>query len=73
MIFEYTNDGTLREYLTRRFTNLSLKEKYKLGLEITKGLTCLHDLDIVHKHLVCSTAYLFVAPTDIMEMSFNFY
>ena len=52
MMFELADGGTLREYLRKHFKNLTWKDKYKLGLEVTNGLRHLHDLDIIHKDLV---------------------
>ena len=52
MIFELADGGTLREYLRKHFNDLTWKDKYKLGLEVTNGLKHLHDLDIIHKDLV---------------------
>ena len=54
MIFEYATDGSLREYLEKNFVNLQWRDKLKLGLEIASGLRYLHDLDIIHKDLVCA-------------------
>jgi len=63
MIFELADGGNLRKYLEKRFKDLTWKDKYKLGLEITNGLKHLHDLDIIHKDLVfiahvCTYYYL---------------
>ena len=52
MMFELADGGSLREYLRKHFTDLTWKDKYKLGLEVTNGLKHLHDLDIIHKDLV---------------------
>ena len=52
MIFELADGGTLREHLEKRFEDLTWKDKYKLGLDITNGLKHLHELDIIHKDLV---------------------
>ena len=52
MMFELADGGTLREHLRKHFKNLTWKDKYKLGLEVTNGLKHLHDLDIIHKDLV---------------------
>ena len=52
MVLEFADGGTLRAYLARRFNELTWKDKYKLGLDITNGLKYLHALDIVHKDLV---------------------
>ena len=62
MIFEFANDGTLRNHLMQRFRSLTWKDKYKLGLEITNGLRHMHKIDIIHKDLViCSVIMLYVA------------
>ena len=52
MIFELADGGSLRKHLEKHFKDLTWKDKYKLGLEITNGLKYLHDLDIIHKDLV---------------------
>jgi len=52
MIFELADGGSLRKHLEMHFKDLTWKDKYKLGLEITNGLRYLHDLDIIHKDLV---------------------
>ena len=52
MIFELADGGSLREHLEKCFDDLTWKDKYKLGLEITNGLKYLHELDIIHKDLV---------------------
>ena len=41
MIFELADGGTLREHLEKRFEDLTWKDKYKLGLDIT----CFKTLD----------------------------
>ena len=51
MIFELADGGTLREHL-ENFKDLTWKDRYKLGLDISSGLTHLHELDIIHKNLV---------------------
>jgi len=55
MIFELADGGSLREHLNNHFDDLTWKDKYKLGLEITNGLEYLHGLDIIHKDLVFIT------------------
>ena len=52
MVFEFADGGSLRAYLVDRFTDLTWKEKYNLGLDITNGLKYLHVLDIIHKDMV---------------------
>jgi serine/threonine protein kinase len=53
MVLEFADGGTLRAYLARYFNELTWKDKYKLGLDITNGLKYLHALGIIHKDLVC--------------------
>ena len=55
MIFELADGGSLREHLEKYFNDLTWKDKYKLGLEITNGLKYLHELGIIHKDLVYIT------------------
>ena len=55
MISELADGGNLREHLEKHFNDLTWKDKYKLGLEITNGLKYLHELDIIHKDLVFIT------------------
>ena len=52
MIFELADGGTLRNYLRKKFNELTWKDKYNLGLGITNGLKYLHELNIIHKDLV---------------------
>jgi len=59
MVFEFADGGSLRAYLVNRSKDLTWKEKYKLGLDITNGLKYLHVLDIIHKDLVWH--YLFIS------------
>jgi len=55
MIFELADGGSLREHLDKHFDDLTWKDKYELGLEITNGLKYLHELGIIHKDLVYIT------------------
>ena len=51
MVFEYA-ECTLCEHLQTNFMNLRWDHKYKLGLDVAKGLHYLHLRDILHKDLV---------------------
>ena len=55
MIFELADGGTLRNYLRKKFNELTWKDKYNLALGITNGLKYLHKLNIIHKDLVFIT------------------
>ena len=52
MVFEYA-ECTLREHLHTHFVKLRWADKYKLGLDVAKGLHHLHERDILHRDLVC--------------------
>ena len=47
MIFEFANDGTLRQHLVQHFHSLTWEDKYKLSVEITNGLRYMHKLNII--------------------------
>jgi serine/threonine protein kinase len=51
MISEFADGGSLREHLVSYFDELTWKDKYKSGLDITNGLRYLHSQDIIHKDL----------------------
>ena len=65
MIFELADGGSLREHLKNHFDNLTWKDKYKLGLEITNGLKYLHELGIIHKDLVFITHVCLLNLTEV--------
>ena len=52
IVMEYADDGNLTNYLTNNFENLSWDKKFRLALDITKGLHYLHEEDILHRDLV---------------------
>ena len=60
MVFEFADGGNLGAYLASHFKNLTWKEKYNLGLDITNGLKYLHMLDIVHRDLVCYNLFVLI-------------
>ncbi|RIB24547.1 kinase-like domain-containing protein [Gigaspora rosea] len=51
MILEYANEGTLREYLKKRFLKLQWTDKLRIAKEIALGLLYLHDKNIIHRDL----------------------
>ncbi|RIA96286.1 kinase-like domain-containing protein, partial [Glomus cerebriforme] len=51
MVLEYANDGNLREYLKKNFTFLKWEDKIQMALDITGGLKCLHNEEIIHRDL----------------------
>ncbi|CAJ0828802.1 4442_t:CDS:2, partial [Entrophospora sp. SA101] len=50
-ILQYTNDGSLREYLAKNKENLKWVDKLRLAKDIAAGLKILHDNDIFHGEL----------------------
>jgi serine/threonine protein kinase len=49
MVMEYAEFESLRKFLKR---NIDWDVKYKISLDIAKGLQCLHSLNIAHRDLV---------------------
>ena len=54
MVLQYANNGNLREYLSNKkiFDSLQWGAKIRLALDITCGLECLHQKNIIHGDLV---------------------
>nr|CAG8438344.1 1294_t:CDS:2 [Entrophospora candida] len=51
LVLQYTNDGSLREYLAKNKENLKWVDKLRLAKDIAAGLKILHDNDIFHGEL----------------------
>ncbi len=56
---EYADGGDLQNYLKKNFNNLSWDNKIDLALQIAKGLSYLHNENILHKDLASIIFYLF--------------
>jgi serine/threonine protein kinase len=52
LVMEYANSGTLRNYLSEHFDNLTWNNKLDLAFQLANAISCLHDEDIVHHDLV---------------------
>ena len=52
MVFDYANNGSLREYLSTPAIELDWPAKCQLGLDIVNGLRYIHKAEILHKDLV---------------------
>ncbi|RIA84488.1 kinase-like domain-containing protein [Glomus cerebriforme] len=48
MIMEYADLRSLRNFLSKEHVNISWQTRYKLSLDIAKGLYCLHSRNIAH-------------------------
>ncbi|RGB42326.1 kinase-like domain-containing protein [Rhizophagus diaphanus] len=51
MVMEYADSGTLRNYLSERFDNLTWNNKLELVFKLANAISCLHDEDIIHHDL----------------------
>ncbi|RIA81545.1 kinase-like domain-containing protein [Glomus cerebriforme] len=51
LILEYAEGGTLRNYLKKNFLSLNWQDKYRLALQLSKAIECLHENGIVHNDL----------------------
>ncbi|CAB4438351.1 unnamed protein product [Rhizophagus irregularis] len=51
LVMEYANSGTLRNYLSEHFDNLTWNNKLDLAFQLANAISCLHDKDIVHHDL----------------------
>ncbi|GBC04282.1 hypothetical protein RclHR1_00560009 [Rhizophagus clarus] len=50
-IYEYAEGGTLRNYLKENFPSLNWQDKYRLALQLSSAIECLHENEIVHNDL----------------------
>ena len=51
LVIEYADGGTLRNYLEENFLSLNWHAKYRLALQLSSAIECLHNNGIVHKDL----------------------
>ncbi|CAB4441027.1 unnamed protein product [Rhizophagus irregularis] len=51
LVMEYANSGTLRNYLSECFENLTWNDKLNLALQLANAISFLHDNEIVHHDL----------------------
>ncbi|RHZ90160.1 hypothetical protein Glove_5g28 [Diversispora epigaea] len=52
LVLQYAKDGNLRTYLRNNFGRLDWKIKIQMAKDITDGLHCIHEENIVHRDLV---------------------
>ena len=64
MVFDYADNGSLREYLSMPAIKLDWPANCQLGLDIINGLRYIHKTGILHKDLVSefltNTIFIFV-------------
>ncbi|CAB5215386.1 unnamed protein product [Rhizophagus irregularis] len=51
LVWEYVNEGNLRDYLENNFNTLQWNDKIQMALDITQGLMVLHSELIIHGNL----------------------
>ncbi|CAB4379469.1 unnamed protein product [Rhizophagus irregularis] len=51
LVMEYTDSGTLRNYLSERFENLTWNDKLNLAFQLADAISYLHDKEIMHHDL----------------------
>ncbi len=67
---EYADNGTLRDYLKKRFNDLTWNDKHNLAYQLTGAVLCLHEERIVHRDLVI---YIFIYAISLKLLVFNYY
>jgi len=68
---EYADGGDLQNYLKKNFNNLSWDNKIDLAFQIAKGLSYLHNENILHKDLV-SIVFLFILFNNFIDINIFF-
>ncbi|RGB36605.1 kinase-like domain-containing protein [Rhizophagus diaphanus] len=51
LVMEYADSGTLRNYLSEYFENLTWNDKLNLALQLANAISYLHDKEIVYRNL----------------------
>ncbi|CAG8766274.1 2421_t:CDS:2, partial [Cetraspora pellucida] len=51
MVLRFANKGDLRSYLRNHFSELDWQTKIRMAKEISSGVNCLHNANIVHRDL----------------------
>ncbi|PKY54046.1 kinase-like protein [Rhizophagus irregularis] len=51
MVLQYATQGNLRDYSKNNFSSLKWNDKIRMALDIARGLTCLHNREIIHRDL----------------------
>src|ERR1051325_985693 len=51
LVMEYAEGGTLHNYLEENFSSLNWQDKYRIALQLSNAIECLHEKGIVHNDL----------------------
>jgi serine/threonine protein kinase len=69
LVMEYADSGTLRNYLSKCFENLTWNDKLNLALQLTNAISCLHGEEIVHRDLVGYLLLIKIIPKTIKYLT----
>ena len=58
LVLEYADEGTLRNYLEKKFSTLNWEDKYRLAFQLSSAIECLHESGIVHNDLHSSNIFI---------------
>jgi len=58
LVMEYADCGTLKDYLKKCFDKLTWDDKFKLALQLSNAVSCLHEEGIVHRDLVSIHSFI---------------
>src|SRR5436853_432933 len=51
LVLEYADEGTLCNYLEKKFSTLNWKDKYRLAFQLSSAVEFLHDEGVIHRDL----------------------
>ncbi|GBC02723.1 hypothetical protein RclHR1_04780010 [Rhizophagus clarus] len=51
LVMEYADSGTLRDYLSERFENITWNDRLNLALQLANVISFLHNKEIIHREL----------------------
>jgi serine/threonine protein kinase len=60
MVLDYARNGSLRNYLNKRYNKLSWNDKFYYLFDIARGLQYIHSNKLIHRdlHIVYTVFYL---------------
>src|SRR5436309_15556874 len=53
LVMRYTNNGSLKDYITKRFKDLKWKDKIRILYGVILGLNIIHQEQLIHNDLHC--------------------
>ena len=58
LVVEYTEEGSLHNYLKKNFLSLKWQDKYRLALQLSRAVEYLHEKKIAHKDLHSNSIFI---------------